>query len=61
MIKDKRLIPFFVADRPISLSIIKGVTLPKAAKVGIMTHAFTSKRFKLHYMNYPFGTCSSPL
>jgi hypothetical protein len=40
------LIPFFVADRPASLHILRGVMLKyPRIKVGIMTHAFTTQNF----------------
>lgn len=48
------LIPFFVADRPASLHILKGVMLRYPdIKVGIMTHAFTSKNFEQMFNNFP--------
>ena len=51
------MIPFFVADRPISLSIIKGMTLPPNGTVGILTQAVTTTdNFKALYKTYPRGT-----
>lgn len=48
------LIPFFVADRPASLQILKGVMLRHPEiKVGVMTHAFTSKNFGQMFNNFP--------
>jgi len=49
------VIPFLVADRPISLSIIKGIVLPPNARIGIMGQANTSKRFQKLFCQYPFG------
>jgi hypothetical protein len=47
--------PFLVADRPISLSIIKGISLPPDARVGIMSQAATTTdRFKALFRSYPF-------
>jgi hypothetical protein len=47
--------PFLVADRPISLSIIKGISLPPGARVGIMSQAATTTaRFKELFRSYPF-------
>jgi hypothetical protein len=51
------MIPFLVADRPISLSIIKGISLPPGAKIGILTQAATtSPQFQEIYAQYPFAT-----
>jgi len=50
-------IPFLVADRPISLSIIKGISLPPGSRVGILTQAATTTdQFKKLYCDYPFAT-----
>ena len=38
----QKLIPFCVADRPISLSIIKGVSLSADIKIGILSQAATT-------------------
>ncbi len=49
------MIPFFVADRPMSLRIIKGLPLmdyPNAS-VGIMAHANTSTNFQWALRKYP--------
>jgi hypothetical protein len=49
------MIPFLVADRPISLSIIKGISLPPQARIGIMSQAATTTdRFKALFRSYPF-------
>jgi hypothetical protein len=51
------LIPFFVADRPASLRILKGVLLKHPRrKVGIMTHAFTSENFWHLFSDFPYHT-----
>jgi hypothetical protein len=51
------MIPFLVADRPISLSIIKGISLPQGARVGILSQAATtSERFKQLFGTYPLDT-----
>jgi hypothetical protein len=48
------IIPFFVADRPVSLRIIKSSGLHKYdVKVGIMGHANTSKHFQELFRKYP--------
>jgi hypothetical protein len=53
----QQLIPFCVADRPISLSIIKGVTLGTGLKIGIMSQAATtSEPFKKFFASYPYRT-----
>lgn len=49
------MIPFFVADRPISLSIIKGIALPPNARIGIMGQATTSRPFQEKFRRYPTG------
>lgn len=49
------LIPFFVADRPASLLILKGIMLRHPdVKVGVMSHAFTSKNFWQMFSDYPY-------
>lgn len=49
------LIPFFVADRPASLLILKGIMLRHPdVKVGIMSHAFTSKNFIQIFNKFPY-------
>ena len=51
------MIPFFVADRPISLEILKGFFLMLPDKVfGILTHAYTSTRFSEKFARFPYGT-----
>ena len=51
------MIPFFVLDRPISLEIIKGFFAENLdCKFGILTHAFTSNKFKEKFKNFPFNT-----
>jgi hypothetical protein len=53
----QKLIPFCVADRPISLSIIKGVSLASGLKIGIMSQAATtSEPFKKLFASYPYKT-----
>lgn len=53
----QKLIPFCVADRPISLSIIKGVSLGTHIKIGILSQAATtSGAFKKLFASYPYGT-----
>lgn len=53
----KKLIPFCVADRPISLSIIKGVSLATGMKIGILSQAATtSSVFKKLFASYPYDT-----
>jgi hypothetical protein len=52
---EKPLIPFFVADRPASLQILKGIFLKyPATRVGIMTHAFTSKNLWRIFDKFPY-------
>jgi hypothetical protein len=49
------IIPFFVAGRPASFRILKGVFLKyPRTKVGIMTHAFTSKNVWQIFKNFPY-------
>jgi hypothetical protein len=50
---ERSLIPFLVADRPISLSIIKGVGLPPNARIGIMGQATTTRLFQERFRGYP--------
>ncbi len=53
----QKLIPFCVADRPISLSIIKGVSLASGLKIGIISQAATtSEAFKKFFASYPYKT-----
>ena len=49
------MIPFFVADRPMSLRILKGLNLKKypGVKIGIMAHANTSDNFQRAFRDYP--------
>jgi hypothetical protein len=50
----KSMIPFFVADRPASLRILKGSELHNYnIKVGLMTHANTSRNFQTLFRTYP--------
>ena len=56
---NKKLIPFFVVDRPISLDILMCLfsKYPKR-KWGILTHAFTSEKFKKKFKDFPkSSTC----
>lgn len=48
------MIPFLCADRPISLSIIKGITLPTGSLIGIMGQANTTARFQQSFSSYPY-------
>ena len=51
-----KLIPFFVADRPASLYILKGIMLKYPdIKVGIMTHAFTTKNVQMMFKSFPYN------
>jgi len=51
------MIPFFVLDRPVSLEILKGFFADNSDyQFGILTHAFTSKKFKEKFRNFPHGT-----
>ncbi len=51
------MIPFFVLDRPVSLEILKGFFAKNLDyKFGILTHAFTSSKFKEKFRNFPFDT-----
>lgn len=58
------IVPFFVADRPMSLRLLKGLPLqayPKA-RIGIMAHANTSSNFQKIFNEYPcddFDNCSA--
>lgn len=55
------MIPFFVADRPISLRILRGVDLAKYdGPLGIMTHAHTSKNFHAALRSFPCGAIHHP-
>lgn len=48
------MIPFFVADRPASLRILRGSRLEDyGIKVGLMSHANTSKEFQELFSLYP--------
>lgn len=49
------MIPFFVADRPMSLRILKGLNLKDypGVKIGIMAHANTSDNFQKAFRDYP--------
>jgi hypothetical protein len=50
----KKLIPFFVADRPASLKILRGSKLEDySVKVGLMSHANTSRNFQELFSLYP--------
>lgn len=52
---NNHVIPFFVADRPVSLSILKGVLLKYPfIKVGVITHAFTSRNLWRIFNEFPF-------
>lgn len=48
------MIPFLVADRPISLSIIKGISLPSTSKIGVLSQAATTTpNFRKAFRTYP--------
>ena len=48
------MIPFFVADRPISLNILKSSFVKNLdLSFGLMSHAFTSSRFKELFKAFP--------
>jgi hypothetical protein len=49
------MIPFYVVDRPISLSILKGIELPENVAIGIMGRATTSLPFQRIFARYPYG------
>lgn len=58
MISSSKLpfVPFFVADRPMSLRILKGLRLLQdypGVHIGIMTHANTSRNFQEALRKYP--------
>lgn len=48
-------VPFFVADRPMSLRLLKGLPLQDYpdVRIGIMAHANTTQNFQLAFRNYP--------
>lgn len=45
------LIPIFVVDRPVSLRILSGLS-DFSGQYGILSHAFTTNRFKIDFSNY---------
>jgi hypothetical protein len=49
------IVPFFVADRPMSLRLLKGLPLQNYpnARIGIMAHANTSLNFQHAFHEYP--------
>jgi hypothetical protein len=49
------LIPFLVADRPMSLRLLKGLPLQDYpdARIGIMAHANTTQNFQIAFRHYP--------
>ena len=49
------MIPFFVADRQMSLHILKGLKLPDnpEKKIGLMAHANTTANFQRAFRDYP--------
>lgn len=60
MTDELRLTPFCVADRPMSLRILRGIDLARySGTVGIMIHANTSKEFQVLTNEYPLenGVC----
>ncbi len=52
---DSGMIPFFVADRPMSLRILKGLPLQQypGVRIGIMAHANTTLNFQKALKEYP--------
>lgn len=48
-------VPFFVADRPMSLRLLKGLPLQDypGARIGIMAHANTTLNFQKAFADYP--------
>ncbi len=54
------LVPFFVADRPMSLHIIKGFALQAypGVSIGIMANANTSSNFQTAFAEYPCDNLS---
>lgn len=51
------MIPFFVLDRPVSLEILKDFFANNLDyQFGILTHAFTSKKFKEKFKKFPYET-----
>lgn len=52
---NRAVVPFFVADRPMSLRIVKGIALKEhpGVCIGIMAHANTSDNFQDALSNYP--------
>jgi DNA-binding Lrp family transcriptional regulator len=50
-----KIVPFFVADRPMSLRLLKGLPLEKYpdVRIGIMAHANTTLNFQKAYHDYP--------
>ncbi len=51
------MIPFFVLDRPVSLEILKDFFAKNLDyRFGILTHAFTSSKFKEKFRNFPYST-----
>ncbi|NPB04105.1 MAG: hypothetical protein GXO39_06810 [Thermotogae bacterium] len=51
------MIPFFVADRPVSLEILKGLFVALPDKIfGLMTHAYVTRRFRYKFARFPHET-----
>lgn len=58
------MIPFFVADRPMSLRLLKGLPFQDypSARIGIMAHANTTLNFQQAFRQYPcddLGHCDA--
>jgi hypothetical protein len=53
--REQPTVPFFVADRPMSLRILKGLPLQQypGARIGIMAHANTTSNFQQAFQQYP--------
>jgi hypothetical protein len=52
-VRRRCMIPFFVADRPASLQIIRGLRIPPDKRIGLMTHANTTEYFKRILAQFP--------
>jgi hypothetical protein len=53
--REQPIVPFFVADRPMSLRLLKGLPLQEysGTRVGIMAHANTTANFQKVFRKYP--------
>jgi hypothetical protein len=62
--REQSIVPFFVADRPMSLRLLKGLPLQKypGVRIGIMAHANTTASFQEAFRQYPcdnLGHCDA--